>query len=1218
MSCHALRPNWLRIRRSTALAASHSIERAAPPSTGLGRHGRSRSQSRVQRLLAIAIAALSLLPCAALAQNVTGTLSGTVVDEQQQAVPGATVTAINEATNVARVVATDEEGNFQLTTLPPGAYTIRVEVPNFRTVERTRIVLSAAERLSVGAIVMAIGLGETITVAASGTRVNPEETQHSGLITATQIEQIQVKGRDVTSLMRLVPGVRYEDTVESLGESFGTLIPHVGGQRRDWNTVMVDGVLGNEIGQANRMAQQINLDAVAEIRVLLNTYRAEYGRTGGAQVQIISKSGSSQYMGNAYYYGRHEKFNANSYFNNAQNRDKPRYRFNTFGANLGGPMPFNKAEKSLFFFYSMEAPITERPGGLLNWTMPTERERRGDFSQTFDNAGRLVVIRDWRTGQPFPGNIIPADRISANGQALLNLLPMPTLFDRSVTSGNFNHQTQSTADNPKLNQIARVDWKPSNNDSFYFTFKDWRSDQRGVGGTGGITAGPAGWGWFNAHYLNTDRGGSVNYTKILRSSLINEAAFGIRQQTEQFHPVSDADWARASRANAGYTLGQFHPELNPQDVLPKVSFGGAGMQNSPNFTFDNRLAEKGEAWLYSFRNDLTWVKGSHAFKTGLYFERLANSEGRGGVGAGPWAGQFNFTVDTGNPFDAGHSFANALLGSFRDYTEIDAFPEVQARRSLVEWYVQDTWKASDRVTVDYGMRFLYYKPWYTELAAAVFVPERYDQARAPRLYQPARINNVNVAFDPVTGQTLPNVFVGSFVPGTGDPYNGMVTNEDPDYPRSFRDNQGIHPEPRVGLAWDIFGNGSTALHTSTGIYHNAHITARSMDSAANNPPAVNTPQIFYGTMDTLLQQAAFSSRPSGAFGLERDAKTPTSYNWSLGIQRDIGWGTVVDLTYSGSTTRHLEVVRNINVVPDGARFLDLNPQNRDPRNPNAALPPEFLRPYLGYQDINIRSHFGTSNYHGLQAQLNRRYIHGLQFAVAYTFGKTLGIADEDEAAISAVRPEKAWHYAPYATTQTHNLVINYTWDLPNASAIWDNAIVRGALDNWQLSGENAFVSGDWLPVILSTNDTFDFTGGDGGTGGDIGGGVRVVRPDIVGNPTSGDRDATPGAPGSWVNWSAFARPSGRGDYGDAPRYVFQQPGINNWNLSLFKNVPLGSGRTRLQFRWEMYNILNHTQFSTINNTATFDPSGQQINAAFGDATAVRNPRIMQGSIRFSF
>ncbi len=1167
----------------------------------------------------VVVAALVAAPVVATAQNVTGTISGTVTDEQEQAVPGATVTVVNEATRDLRTTMSGPRGDFQVTNLAPGSYTIRVEMQNFRAVERTKVVLSAAERLSVGNLVLAVGLGETIVVEATGTRVNTAETQHSGLITSKQIEQIQVKGRDVTSLMRLMPGVRYEDTTESLGESFGTLIPHVGGQRRDWNTVMVDGVLGNEIGQANRMAQQINLDAVAEIKVLLNTYRAEYGRTGGAQVQIISKSGGSEYLGSAYYYGRHERYNANNYFNNRSNRAKPPYRFNTYGFNLGGPMPWlNKDEKKLFFFYSVEAPITERPGALLNWTMPTELERRGDFSQTLDNAGRLIVIRDPQSGQPFPGNVIPANRVNRNGQAILNLLPQPTLSDRSFTSGNFNHQTQFTADNPKLNQILRFDWKPSSSDSLYFTFKDWRSDQRGVGGTGGVTAGPAAWGWFNAHYLNTDRGGSVNYTKILSTNLINEAAFGIRQQTEQFHPLSDGDWLRASRANAGYTLGQFHPELNPQDVLPKVNFNSANLQNPPNFTFDNRLAEKGEAWLYSFRNDLTWVRGSHSFKTGLYFERLANSEGRGGVGAGPWAGQFNFGVDTANPFDTGHAFANALLGSFRDYTEIDAFPEVQARRSLVEWYLQDTWRASERVTLDYGVRFLYYRPWYTQLPAAVFVPERYDPAQAPRLYQPGRINNTNVAIDPVTGEVRLNVFVGSFVPGTGNPYNGMVSSEDPDYPRGFRDNQGIHPEPRIGLAWDISGDGRMALHTSAGIYHNAHITARSMDSAANNPPAVNTPQIIYGTMDALLVGAAFSSRPSSVFGLERDARTPTSYNWSLGVQREIGWGTVVDLTYSGSSTRNLEVVRNINVVPDGARFLDLNPQNRDPRSPNSPLPSEFLRPYLGYQDINIRSHFGTSNYHGLQAQLNRRYIHGLQFAIAYTFGKTLGIADEDEAAISAVRPTKGWNYAPYSSNQTHNLVITYTWDLPRASSLWDNAVVRGVLDNWQLSGENAFVSGDWTPVILATTDNFDFSGGDGGTGGDIGGGVRTVRPDIVGDPMSGNRNAIPGADGSWLNWAAFARPSGRGDFGDAPRYVFQLPGINNWNLSLFKNIPIGNSRRRLQFRWEMYNILNHTQFSVIDNTARFDAVGVQVNQTFGDATATRNSRIMQGSIRFSF
>src|SRR5688572_15183247 len=653
-------------------------------------------------------AALATLPAPARAQNVTGTISGTVVDDQKQVVPGATVTVINEATTETRAVTSGATGDFQVTNLAPGIYTVRVEMEKFRTVERTRNVLSAAERLSVGTLVLSVGaIGETVTVEASGTQVNVAETQHSGLITSKQIEQIQVKARDVTSLMRLLPGVRYEDNVEALGDSFGTLVPHVAGQRRDWNTIMVDGVLGNEIGQANRMAQQINLDAIAEIKVLLNTYRAEYGRTGGSQVQIITKSGSSDYSGNLYYYGRHEKLNANNFFNNRLGREKPRYRFNTYGFNLGGPVPLvNKQRKSLLFFYSLEAPLTERPGALLNWMMPTDRERRGDFSQTFDNQGRLISIRDPQragacsptAGGPgcFPGNVIPADRLNPSGQAMLNILPQPTLFDRAVTAGNFNHQTQAIAENPRRNHIGRVDWRPTDADSFYFTYKDWYSDQRGVGGSGGVTAGPAAWGWFNSHYKNTDRGLSANYTKILRSTLVNEAAFGMRQQTEQFTPVSDEDWERAQRSTWGFTLGQFNPELNPRGILPKATFNVA---NPPNFTFDNRLGSAGEAWLYSFRNDLTWTRGSHTFKTGMYFERLHNTEGQGGVGARAWAGEFVFSTDPNNPFDTNHSFANALLGSFREYTEVDAIPEVQARRSLLEWYVQDTWRAARNVTL---------------------------------------------------------------------------------------------------------------------------------------------------------------------------------------------------------------------------------------------------------------------------------------------------------------------------------------------------------------------------------------------------------------------------------------------------------------------------------------------------------------------------------------
>lgn len=1149
-------------------------------------------------------------PELAAAQAVTGTISGTVLDPQRAVVPGATVTITNEATNDARMTVTDDQGNFQITNLQPNAYTARIELASFRTLERRNIVLSAGERLSIGTLTLEVGsLGETVTVEARGSQVNTAETQHAGVITARQIEQVQVLGRDVTSIMRLLPGVRYENTVDSLGMSFGTDVPNVGGARRDWSNVIVDGVVANEVGSSSLMAQQINLDAIAEVRVLLNSYRAEYGRAGGGQVQIVSKGGGAAYHGNLYYYGRHEALNATDFFLNRQGVAKPRYRFNTYGANLGGPVP--RANKKLLFFYSVEAPQVSRPGPLRNWMMPTDAEMRGDFSQTLDAQGRLIYIRDPQRGGDcsataggpgcFPGNIIPANRLNPNGVALLDMLPRATNFDRAFTQGLFNHSTQENADNPKMNNVVRVDWRPSDGDSFYFTFKDWYSDQRGSE----ITAGPSKWGFFNTHYLNTDRGLSMNYTRIIQSNLVLDADLGTRQQTEQFYPLTEADWTRINRDTVGFKVGQFYPQLNPRNVIPKVNFSGS---NPPNYSFDNRLVDQGEAWLSSLRTNLTWIKGDHSMKAGFYLEQSRNSEGNGGVGAGPWAGQFNFNVDTSNPFDSNHTMANALLGSFQSYTEIDAFSEVKGRRLLSEFYLQDTWKANRRLTLDYGVRFLWYQPWHSSQPAAVFVPERYDPARAPRLYQPARIGNVNVALDPVTGRTLPNVFVGTFVEATGDRANGMVTNADPDYPLGFRDNRGLEPEPRLGLAYDLTGDSKTALHASVGIYHNPHVNANGMDAMARNPPTQNTPSIIYGTMDTLLglgAQGAFANRPSNVFGIERDAKTPTSYNYSVGVQRELGWGTVLDLTYAGFQMRNGEMEGNINVVPDGARFVDINPQNADPRNPATARPTEFLRPYLGYQNITMRSHFGTASYNSLQAQLNRRYINGLQFAVAYTLGKTVS----DGTTFNPLRPGEAWNQAPDGGTQFHNLVINYTWDVPNGSGMWSNVITRGLLDGWQLSGDTAYVSGDWLGASTSTTDNFDFTGGDGGT-----------RPRISGDVvcTSGNCDPTPGAGGSYLNIAAFSRLTGRGDIGNAPRTFFRMPPIVLTNMSIFKNFRLGGDGRRLQLRWEAYNVFNQVNWRTLNTTAQFNPAGAQVNANFGQATEARAARIMQGAIRFTF
>lgn len=1169
----------------------------------------------------MALVAALALPRSASAQAASGTITGTVVDPQGQVVPGATVTIVDQGTNETRVTTSDSErGTFQVTALPPGTYTVRVTLQGFGAFERKGVVVSSSERVSVGSLPLAVGgLKDTVTVEATGTHVNTEETQHGGVITRTQIEQIQVLGRDVTSLMRLLPGVRYTTPVDSMGGTFGVDVPSVGGLPADWNKVIIDGVVGNEVGNSGMQAQMINLDAIAEVRLLNNSFRAENGQSGGSQLQIISRGGSSQYRGSGYYYGRHEKLNSVEFFRarsqklNGIKPFPPKYRFNTWGANLGGPV--RKDKKSLFFFYSMEAPFVKRPQSVQTWRMPSALERQGDFSQTFDAQGRLVNIRDPRkTGQAcnavnggpgcFDGNIIPASLINpGHMQAMLKLMPLPE-YDPRTTSGNYNYDTEEVIDIPKLNNIVRMDWRPTANDSFSFTFKDWVQDQRGAR----ITAGPSNWQWFFAHYKNTDRGFTGNYTKVIRSNVVWDTDFGSRRQTEVFYPLSDAEWAKTNRQVAGYTVAQFHPELNPRNVLPRVNFGNL-TGGAPNFSYDSRLIDRGVGWLTSIRSNVTWLRSAHSFKTGMYYEDTRNSEGKGGVGGGSWSGDYSFSVDTNNPLDANYPYANALLGNFTTYTETDGFADVRGRRPSAEGYVQDTWKASSRLTLDYGVRFLWYQPWASgqNTKSSSFDPDRYVRGGSPLLYQPVLSNGAQRAQNPVTLEIKPNAYVGGFVPGTGNPYNGMVTNDEwGTYGKGFRVSQGIQPEFRSGLAWDIAGNGKTAVHASVGRYHNPFVNANGLDNLARNPPAQKNPVLRYGTISTMFTPeaaAAFDTRPSGGvLGLQHDAPTPKSLNYSAGVQRELGWGTVLDVTYAGSKTRNIEVSYAINDIPYGANFIDVNPQNINPAT-GTVLAADFLRPYRGFGTITIRQNTGETDYNSLQVQLNRRYIKGLQFAVAYTLAKGY-----DTRVTSPYRTEQWFTRAPTGGTQLHNLTVSYTWDVPKGSKLWDNKLTRGALDGWQLSGNTAFVSGDWAGVSFSTTDNFDFYGG--GAGG------RIVLTGV--DPRSGDnQDPNPDGTGTYLNWAAFARPAGRLDIGNAPARFFRLPWIRNTDLSMFKNFQMGGGR-RVQIRWEVYNLFNTVNWSNINTSAQFNPAGQQVNASFGKATSARDPRIMQGAIRFNF
>src|SRR3954468_23634396 len=352
-------------------------------------------------LVVVSLAAPAAAPAATLtAAQDTGTVSGTVVDSSGQVVPGASVTLVNEATADVRTAATDQRGVFSFGGVPPGSYTVKIELQGFRTLELKKNVVNASSQIDVGRVKLEVGtLSEVVSVVAEGATIETKNSDYSGLLTSTQISQIQSRGRDVVNLLRLLPGVHYEADIDALGDSFGSQIPNIGGMRKHWNQVTVDGLNGNELSGTNRMNSSINLDAIAEVKVLLNTYKAEFGHSGGANIEIVSKSGSSNYSGSLYYYGKRDAWNATPWENKRAGLDKPKLHVDTPGFNLGGPVWLPKiydqgSAKKLFFFYSFEGPQVQRPGQVHLYRMPTALERQGDFSQTFDPNGRVINIKD--------------------------------------------------------------------------------------------------------------------------------------------------------------------------------------------------------------------------------------------------------------------------------------------------------------------------------------------------------------------------------------------------------------------------------------------------------------------------------------------------------------------------------------------------------------------------------------------------------------------------------------------------------------------------------------------------------------------------------------------------------------------------------------------------------------------------------------------------------
>jgi hypothetical protein len=1124
-------------------------------------------------------------------QGLTGQIAGTVQDPSGSAIPAADVTITNINTALVRPGKTDGAGSFVFTQLLPGRYQLTVTATGFQKYEQTDIVLSSTERVVIPPIALALGeMTQTISVEAEVARLQTQSAERSGLINTAQTQNIPLKGRDYLGLLKLLPGI--VDTQNRNAPGWNNLSNvSVNGGRTGTLNLTLDGVSSLDTGSMTGPYLAPSIDAVAEIKVLLTNYQAEYGRSSGGTINTVIKSGTREFHGGAYYFHRNEALNANEFFRNRGGLDRPRYRFHYPGYFVGGPVTignFNKSREKLFFFFSQEFLPRKSPTNLVRRTFPTAAERQGDFSDSREQNGALIQVRDPGNNRaPFPGNIVPQSRIDATGQALLNILPLPNTTD---PSRSFNALIQSTVDQPRRDTVLRVDWNIGPKTQFY-----WRgiNDYEAFKGEFDFVLASSSWPQLPIKYEIFSSGSVATLIHTFSPTKINEVTFGVNRALQTVNPLNQEGFNRNVRSVIGLNLPQFFPQANPDNLIPNANFGG--VPNAGVLNIENRYPFFGTNNIWNWSDNFSLVSGPHNVKLGVYIEKTTRNAQRGSA----FNGTFNFNRDTNNPLDTNYAYSNAILGSVQSYTESTNHPHGHSRYVNVEWFAQDTWRATRRLTIDAGIRFYYIQPsWSAGDQLASWDANLYDPSKQPPLIQPFRnAAGVRVGRDPVTGQELPAAVIGQFASGPLQPFQGMnVVNE------RVMKTPPIQLAPRFGFALDVFGNSKTALRGGVGIFYD-RFNDDQIIQLREQPPNTITTSATYVTIADLLRSPMRTS-PPGTFAIQKDYRPPTVYNWSFGIQQNLGWGTVFDTAYVGSVGRRLLQRRSFNAVPYGTRFL---PTSIDPTT-NTALPDNFLRPLPGYADIQYIEMSSTSNYHSLQTQVNKRFSQGLQFGASWTWSKLLNLVNGNNDAVNPFLDYRIRNYGKGNFDRTHNFVLNYIYTLPKLSQAWNNPVAKWVFDDWDIAGVTSFISGAPLGIGYSMVVSQDLVGG-GGAGVDS-------RVHLTGNPVLPKSERTVDRHFN----TSVVRPPTRAEFGigSAPKDAIRGPGTNVWDLSFYKNIPLGADARRLQFRFEFYNFFNHASFQGVDTSGRFDAAGNQVSTTMGSYTSSLDARRIVLGAKFYF
>jgi hypothetical protein len=985
--------------------------------------------------LAVALASPSF------SQTTNATLVGDITDAQGARIPGANVTVRNTATQVSRAVVSGSDGQYRVFPLNPGTYEISVSAPGFRTAVRPGIVLEVAANLKVD-FTMEVGqVAETVEVAAAAPVLQTQDASVGGTVNSQDLARLPVNGRNYTRLILLNAGTSDISRSQSRGTLSGTQLVSVNGQRTQDNNFTLDSI-DNNFQHMNSPGASPPMDSIQEFRVATNN-SAEFGRSAGANVNIVVKSGTRDLRGSLYHFLRNDKFDANDFFANRSGRGKVPYRQNQYGIALGGPLMvpkvYNGREKT-FWFFSWEG-FRARRGSTLISTTPVTAQRAGDFSQQerriYDPLTSTLAPDGQIQRQLFPGNRIPENRISPAVRFFMDrTMPLPTepgLFNNMINTEGYQNDRDAF--------VGRLDHNFSTKDNVYFRFLDQQA------GDSSPNANPN----FVARQRFDGRSASVGWNHIFSPTMVLDARFGINDPINPLNTLNRQLERAELLKQAGITMFQpdvlFSP-LPSFQAVGEFSMGGGG-----GFIIEDTVPQ--------FMANLTKIKGSHSLRMGYSFAPRRYSINASDPMNGTAVFDRRLTAVTSDPL-SGHSTATMLLGYPSEIRRGSGTVHPRARVFASQGYFQDDWRVSSKLTVNLGVRYEFANPPYDVDDQLGNLWLRRDP-QSGRFYGTLLWASQNPLIDPATGQANP--------PARQEGFG-----------RSLQVSDYNNWAPRVAIAYQP--TSKTVIRAGFGMFYNSTFVQEFQDKRKFWPYLPN--QVFNPNTGTLPDLRITDQGPSfnsteaiGGWPQNPENRTPYSQQWNLFIQQQLMSDLSLEIGYVGSANK-----KQVGYYPINAA-LTPGPGNVQPRR---LLP--------GFGSMAGGSNRFSSNYHAMQAKLTKRFSRGLQFNGNYTWGRCM----DEQSSLAETKTQNPYNlsddYSRCSYDLRHIFRLSYVLDLPfgKGRAIgsgW-NAATNAVLGGWSLEGITTIQSGAPINVNLG----FDNANVDGRT---------IQRPDVLRDPNNGPK-----------------------------------------------------------------------------------------------------------------